>query len=520
MGYIRVSTDTQAEQGYSLENQQRAIKEYCRSQGINLLRLFIDEGKSATTTNRPEFKEMFSEIKEKGIDCVTIYKVDRFARNLGDFGRIRKEFKKAEIKLLSVIEGDVSEGIVGNLFALIAEWESDVNGQRTRDALMQKFRNGWQPTPSPVGYRSVGGEHEQKSCEIDPYAGPIIKQLFELYSSGEESMVSLQEWLKDKNIISKNGTIISFSRINNILNNPFYYGLIRWHGQEKMGKHTPLITKQLFDMCKYVLEKHRHFLLRERKYDFLLRGFVFCPCGMRLVGDACTVRSNHKKIYYYHCQKRYSPDCKQKYSRAKDVEEQVEEYLKKLEFDEDFINQLKQKAQEYLKDGKRDENSDRQSIVNQKTGIEIKRNKLEDLLLDGTLDKDTYKRKHSELTQEIDNLTTLIEEKDNEKSLDLPFIDEALSLTRNIYTTYKRASDPVKRHFLRFFFERFVVEDKKIIEAKHTPIFDALFCANMVRLSEPVLPNPGFEPGTYRLHVILNFRCGVDYLITLSLLKT
>jgi hypothetical protein len=90
-------------------------------------------------------------------------------------------------------------------------------------------------------------------------------------------MATLQEWLKDKNIISKNGTIISFSRINNILRNDFYYGKIRWHGQEKIGKHAPLINKQLFDTVQYTLEKHRHFLLRERKYDFLLRALFFAP---------------------------------------------------------------------------------------------------------------------------------------------------------------------------------------------------------------------------------------------------
>src|SRR5437588_684840 len=141
------------------------------------------------------------------------------------------------IKLLSVQEGDVSGGIIGNLMSSIAEWESEVNGQRTRDALMQKYRGGWQPSPLYLGFRSVGGEDERKTCEPDPYVAPIIKQLFELFATGNYSILELQDWLEDKNILSKNGTTLGHSVINNILKNPFYYGLIRWHGEAKIGKH-------------------------------------------------------------------------------------------------------------------------------------------------------------------------------------------------------------------------------------------------------------------------------------------
>ena len=501
-GYIRVSTDIQAEQGYSLDNQKRAIEEHCKYKHINLVHLFIDEGRSARTTNRREFQEMFRQIREKGVDCVVIYKSDRFARNVNDFTSIYNEFKQKNISLISVLEGDLTNGssLIANIYASVAQWESEVNGQRTKDALMQKFRNGWQPTPPACGFRSVGGEHEQKTCEIDPYAGPIIKKMFELYSTGQYSMVSLQEWLQDKNILSKNGTIISFSRINSILNNSFYYGLIRWHGQEKMGKHTPLINKQLFDTCQYILEKHRHFLLRERKYDFLLRGFVYCPCGMRLVGDVATIRSNHKKLGYYHCQKRYSPDCKQKYVQARDLEQQVENIVKKLEFTDEFISQVQEQAKQFLNTGKKENHGMRQALINQRTALETKRNKLEDLLIDGAMDKETYQRKHAEVTQQITNLQIQTEEVDEEGKLDIPLIDETLFLSRNIYKTYKSAVDPLKRHYLRFFYERFVIDNKVIIEAKPTPIFEALLHANMVRLMKTQLPrqDSNLQPSSYK----------------------
>ncbi len=490
-GYIRVSTTGQAEEGFSLENQKRAIQEYCAYAKMRLVRVFVDEGKSARTTNRPEFQEMLTGIKNGVADCIVIYKIDRFARNAIDYTRIRKELETLQVGFYSVSEGDLMSKnafVYGNVLATMAEWESMMNSDRTKDALMQKFRNGWQPCPPPLGFRSVGGDGEQKTCEIDPYAGPIIKKMFELYSTGQYSMVTLQEWLQDKNLISKNGTIISFSRINNVLRNDFYYGKIRWRGQEKMGNHTPLINKQLFDTCQYILEKHRHFLLRERKYDFLLRGFVYCPCGMRLVGDVATIRSNHKKIGYYHCQKRYSPGCKQKYVQAKDLEEQIENIIKKLEFTEEFITQVQEQAQRFLNTGKKETRGIRQTLLNQRTALELKRNKLEDLLIDESIDRDTYKRKHAETTQQIANLQTQTEEVEEERKLDIPLIDETLFLSRDIYKTYKSAADPLKRHYLRFFYERFVIDNKVIVEAKPTPIFEALLAAKMVRLIKTQLP--------------------------------
>lgn len=255
--YLRVSTEEQANEGFSIDNQKRACLDYAQMHEYHVKGVFEDGGKSGRTTDRPALQELLKIIKDNPVEAIVIYKIDRFARNVNDFSRLYNELKEMGIKLLSINEGDLMEGnsLIPNIFASVAQWESEVNGQRTKDALMQKYREGWQPTPPPLGYRSVGGDRERKTCEPDLYTAPIIKEMFELYATGNYSIVEITDWLGDKNLLSKSGTSLGHSVICNILNNPFYYGLIRWCGQSKIGNHLPIISKDLFDTCQYVLAK-------------------------------------------------------------------------------------------------------------------------------------------------------------------------------------------------------------------------------------------------------------------------
>jgi hypothetical protein len=369
--------------------------------------------------------------------------------------------------------------LIPNIFASVAQWESEVNSSRTKDALQQKFEEGWQPYSRYLGYKSVGGKDEKKKCEPDSYTAPIVKELFQLYSTGNYSILELQDWLENKNILSRNGTTLGHTVIDNILRNPFYYGLIRWHGISKMGKHKAIISKELFDTCQYVLAKHRSFLLRHRVHDFLLRGFLICDeCGQRYVAewhkDEHKLKARGGRIGYYHCQKRNRNNCPAPYVQTDVMEQLVESEFKKFEFSQDFIDAIVNKARSILKETRKSASSVQKGILNQKTALETKRDRLEDALLDATIDRETFKRRHDKLQQQILNLDTQIVEFDNKGKMDVDLIEEVLAFSRNIYQTYVNAPTFLKRHYLRFFFERFEVRNKKIYKAVPTPVFKIL----------------------------------------------
>lgn len=477
--YIRVSTEDQKNKGYSPDNQIRQAREYASMHGYHIKRIFDDSGRSGRSTeHRKELQELLKAIEEAPVNAVIIYKIDRFARNVTDFSRMYNDFKAKGINLLSVNEGNLMEGnsLIPNIFASVAQWESEVNSSRTKDALAQKFEEGWQPNRPPLGYKSVGGENEKKTCEPDPYEAPIIKELFELYATGNYSILEIQDWLENKNIISRNGTTLGHSVINNILKNPFYYGWIRWHGKGKMGNHVPIISKNLFDTCQYVLAKHRDFLLRRRTHDFLLRGFITCAeCSQRYTAEwhfnKKKFKSRGGKIAYYHCPKRDRNNCPSPYVEMSDLEKLAAEQFKGMQFSQKFIDMVVKKAREKVEFNRKAASSKRQAILNLRTSLETRRNKLEDALLDGTIDRETYKRKHDEIQLKIQSSDVELQELEASCNIDMDLIEEVLAFSRNIYQTFIDAPPFLKRHYMRFFYERFEVENKVIVRAVPTPIF-------------------------------------------------
>ncbi|KKQ92218.1 MAG: Site-specific recombinase, DNA invertase Pin [Candidatus Woesebacteria bacterium GW2011_GWA2_40_7] len=488
--YLRVSTDEQAKEGFSLDNQKRACVEYAKNNGYQIKSAFLEEGKSARTVERPEFQKLLKAVDDNPVDSVIVYKIDRFARNVADFSRIRKEFRNKGVSLISIVEGgDVGNGLIGNIFASVAEWESEVNGQRTKDALRQKYRDGWWPGWAPVGYKNIR-KNNKKIVVPDPITAPLVEETFNLYSTGNYSYVRLSKEMFSKGLTARNGKMFCDSSLQQLLSNPFFYGLMKWGGTEKTGNHTPLITKALFDQCQLTAAKHRQFLIRQRKHNFLLRGIVFCSeHSSRLTAEWHYYHHNgYKKdrIGYYHC---YTPGgCPGSFIELEDMEKRVANLFKNFQFGQEFTELVRQKIRKHFEGGRKTFKSERQIIVNQKRAIEKHRNKLEDLLVEGVIGRDVFKRQHIKLQEQINNLNDRLVELEGRQKLDINLVDEVLALTRNIHQTYLEAPPHLKRHYLRFFFEGIYIKDKEITRVVETPVFATLRRQNHIIIRSHLLP--------------------------------
>ncbi|MFC1515557.1 recombinase family protein [Thermodesulfobacteriota bacterium] len=162
IGYIRVSTDEQAKEGMSLENQEAKIRAYCELKDLTLLEIISDAGISAKNLKRPGAQKVINMARNKMVDAVVVYKLDRMFRSTVDALETTKLFDKWGVSFHSILETIDTKSAMGKFFftltAALAEMERGIIGERTRDVLQRKKKNGEVYGVVPFGYKRFKGK--------------------------------------------------------------------------------------------------------------------------------------------------------------------------------------------------------------------------------------------------------------------------------------------------------------------------------------------------------------------------
>jgi hypothetical protein len=291
---------------------------------------------------------------------------------------------------------------------------------------------------------------------------------------------------------------------------------MRWGGQEKTGKHIPIISKKMFDMCQLVAGKHRNFVIRERKHDFLLRGIIFCAeCGQRCTAeyhyDAVKLKKRGGKISYYHCMKR--TPCKSPYNESDSLENEVAGYLKNIKFSKGFTDMVARKVKKYLRERDKSEAKERRGYFNQKNALVNKNRVLENRLLDETIDRDVFKRLSNEIQEQLTVVNQKLAELETARKFDFNLLEEVLALTRNIPKTYAQAPKFLKRKYLNFFFDKVYVDKGKVVNTAYSPLIQQLVTQREVILTRNWLrrQDSNLRPCPYR-NPLVTKRSGLSHI--------
>jgi len=328
--YLRKSSEAEDRQALSLESQAGELKALAAKLNIRIDKAF-QESKSAKAIGRPQFNEMIKFIKSNPGSKILVWKLDRLARNFRDGGEIISLLQENIIAEIITPFGNHNPN--DNVLSLAVEFgtanqfvrnlSQDVKrGNRT------KLEKGELPGAAPIGYLD---NLLTKKKEIDPIKSVFIKKAFELYATGGYSLKEINNIVYEKGFTTKGGLKNSKAQFHHILQNPFYYGVIRRNGQLYPGQHQPIISKTLFDDVQYVLSgKSRP---KKQKHFFPVRGFMFCNlCGCLLTA---TTKKGHA---YYYCTNGKGKCLEHtKYLRDKAVDELVAETFKEIKFDEQMI---------------------------------------------------------------------------------------------------------------------------------------------------------------------------------------
>ena len=394
--YIRVSTTDQAEFGYSLKVQEDTCLEYAKKNKYEVLRVFVEKGESAKTTNRTELKKLlqYINLKSQDIDSLIVFKLDRLARNMSDHTDIVKFLTQNKIVLESATEAisQTPEGkLMENMMASFAQFDNDQKSYRTRLGMIQAVKEGRRVHRAPLGYRNNKKDGEPSLIQTDEKI--IIEKIFTDFSHGKKQHEIIKD-LKDM------GKTIPKQTLNKMLSNPVYMGKMRTSFFDNLtkGDWEPIIDEIVFSKVQDILaKKSPSYALKIVVGDFPLRQFLKCPkCNHKLTGSWSKGRS--RKYPYYHCTKK---GCRFKPIRKEKAEELFTQYLRLFEPVDKVLDDFSKGARKFVDNKQKLNSKIISSLENELSELEANRIRIEELAIVGTFEKDRFIRKISEVEKDI-----------------------------------------------------------------------------------------------------------------------
>lgn len=243
--YTRVSTEEQANEGYSLDAQMKRLEAYCKYEGWHIAGRYAEQGQSGRSADRPEYRRMMSE--KDSWDVMLVLKMDRIHRNSVNFAKMMDELESSGKDFCSVQEQfDTSNAMgrfVRDVLQRIAQLESEQIGERVKFGMERKarFGMGFLGSGHPYGYTYSFGKLEVVKDEMY-----TVRAIYSLYSKGK-SMDDIAECLNNADIPAKKGGKWNKQSICNILHNPLYAGYVKWDGIIRQGNHCAIIEPEMFE---------------------------------------------------------------------------------------------------------------------------------------------------------------------------------------------------------------------------------------------------------------------------------
>ena len=492
--YARVSSTGQLgrdgdEDGYSIPAQVKACEHEAEARGARVIKVYIERAESARSDNRPVLQQMMHELTGLGARYLIVHKVDRLARNRLDDATLYERLVGMNVTLVSASE-NIDETPAGRLMhgmlATFAEYYSNNLATEIKKGLRQKHESGGTPFKPPIGYlskRTLSGNQDIRTVIIDPERAHFIQEAFDLYATGNWTTKALALHLKQRGLRSREtpkvpARPLSASRIQEMLRNPYYVGIVVYLGRRATGRHETLIDRDTFDRVQALLSARSVAGDRPHKHQHYLRGTLYCAeCGGRLLYGK--YRGNGGQYEYFCCigrlSRRQGGRCQSRHYAVHQVEDAIIEHYRTV--------QVTKRVREAIWSDVRRDANERSAIVAKdierhqrkiKT-LEENQTRLVQLSYEGLVSSEVLASEQQRLEAEKLQAQRLLEAaelhaRDIETSL-----DGALAKTRTPRATYL-ASTPLERRLLnQTFFKRILVGDEGTIEgAELTPVYAAL----------------------------------------------
>lgn len=440
--YVRVSTAKQGE-GVSLEAQQDAIAAYAARNDLSIIQWF-EEQETAAKSGRPIFNAMLKQLKADKASGLIIHKIDRSARNFADWAKVGDladagidvhfaseslDFRSRGGRLSADIQAVIAADYVRNLRE---ETIKGING---------RLKQGLYPFNAPVGYLDNG---KGKLKTPDPERAPLVKEMFDLYASGQYCLKSLVVEMEKRGLRNRSNRPLSRAGIGTVLSNPFYCGIIKIKttGDTYKGRHQPLISVTTFERVQAI--KAGKSSKKITRHNYVFRGLF--RCGLC---NAAMTPERQKGHVYYRCHTSNCPtktvNCPTKTVREEALDNALLFVLKRCEFSKRQIDIVDRRVRAWLDKETASEKPHTWTL--QLAKIEARLSSLDDKLIDNVIDEELYKSKRERYLLEKAAIQEA-EKKSKERAHKPRYIRRFLELIKSLYRSYIIANDDEKREIV------------------------------------------------------------------------
>ncbi|MDB3376226.1 recombinase family protein [Clostridioides difficile] len=434
--YCRVSTVEQAEEGYSIDEQNLKIREYCEREGHEIYNLYEDRGISGKNiTNRPGIKQLLQDATENKFDLVIVWKLNRISRKLLDILNIVELLNKHNIAFRSLTENFETETPSGklqlNIMGAIGEFERETIAENIKLGMGAKARLGEWCGGVVLGYDIVeipsdGKKRKSTKLQINEREANTVRRIFDLYSQGYGYKAVVNRVNKEGYKTKRNNEF-AVATVKEILKNPVYIGKIRYNVRQDWskkrrnninpnpilsdGKHEPIIDMETWNKVQVILKERSKKHNKIYDSEFPLTGILKCPvcgAGMTISRSTSKRKDGTKKVLeYYSCgnwKNKGTAVCKSNSIRVEVADEYVLNKIMTLINNKSILKKVIDNINKNKSSKLQPTIDELDRITNEINKLNTKKSKNIELFEDGILDKNELSIRVKSINDDIDKL--------------------------------------------------------------------------------------------------------------------
>ena len=466
--YVRVSTEEQAKEGFSIRAQEQKLKDYARIKEWAIHKIYIDEGISGKNiTDRPQINQLIKDIKKGLVKNVLIFKIDRLTRNTSDLIYLINLFNEYNCAFNSLCESIDTQTPSGRMFikiiGIFAEFERENIVERTKLGFERKVKEGYSLCTRTASYgytRNIG----DKIQKINEKEAVIVREVFDMFVHHGKSFLDIAKNLNERNIPTKENSVLIARSIRNMLTNCNYIGKVRYATKDEernfevQGNHEPIISNELYEEAQELISKiSKKSYTKRPKEENYFSGVLYCAkCGARLVthNDLYKNKSGEKIFKSgYRCSNYIRKTCSASNISQKNVETAFMDYIEQIE-DFSAINEIQLEENRKAKDN----NSKLiKKLNNQLKNLENKEKEILSSYVDNNLNFDRYIQLKDYIEDEKYKICKQLEEVSAIEEDTEEMIIKKEDIIKNLKENWTFLNNEEKRLFLIKFVDKIMI---------------------------------------------------------------